>query len=319
MVDKIVRYFSDPKYQIGKWLYKRFPDWMPDKWYIETMWRMCMGYNINLKAPKTFNEKLQWLKLYDHNPLYTTLVDKYAVKQWVAEKIGIQYVVPTLAVYDSAEDIDIAKLPNQFVLKCTHDSGSVIICKDKSKFNLNEAKIKLSQAMNVNYYKIAREWPYKNVPHRIIAEPFLGKQKSPNDYKFFCFNGKVKYFKVDFNRFSNHFANYYNRSGELQHFGESAIPTSESIKLTIPKKFLDEMISRAEVLSRDAKFMRVDFYSENENVWFGECTLYPAAGFNPLTNNSMELDWGGNRQIVNKLQAEILLTINSSALMVNRR
>lgn len=250
-----------------------------------------MGYKINLRNPKTFNEKLQWLKLYDHNPLYTTLVDKYAVKQWVAGKIGIQYVVPTLAVYDSAEDIDIEKLPNQFVLKCTHDSGSVIICKDKSKFNLDEAKIKLSRALNINYYKVAREWPYKDVPHRIIAEPFLGRRDSPNDYKFFCFNGKVEYFKVDFNRFStNRCANYYNRFGELQHFGESAIPTSDSMEISIPQEVLNEMIFKAEILSRDTKFMRVDFYSENGNVWFGECTLYPAAGFNPL-HDSLEFDW----------------------------
>lgn len=266
---------------------------MPDKWFIETMWRICMNYKLDLTNPHTFNEKLQWLKLYDRNPLYTTLVDKYAVKKWVGEKIGEQYIIPTLATYKSTDEIDLDDLPDKFVLKCTHDSGSIIICKNKNTFNLAEAKDKLSKALKRDYYKVAREWPYKNVPHRIIAEPFLGEKDSPNDYKFFCFNGKVKYFKVDFNRFSNHTANYYNRAGELQYFGESAIPTSESMELTLHKEVLDEMISKAEVLSKKTKFMRVDFYEENRDVRFSECTLYPAAGLNPLTDESMELDWGG--------------------------
>lgn len=152
MFKKIKRYLADPYWALGCDLIKKHPNWMSDEFYIRTLWRMVMGYKLDLKNPKTFNEKLQWLKLYDHNPLYTTLVDKLRVKDWVAEKIGAQYVIPTLAVWESAEDIDISKLPDQFVLKCNHDSGSVVICKDKATFNFVAAKEKLGKALQHNFY-----------------------------------------------------------------------------------------------------------------------------------------------------------------------
>lgn len=292
-MDKLIKYIKDPNYQIGKLFIRHCPKLMSDKYFISVTWKKCFGYKLPWKNPRTFNEKLQWLKLNDHNPLYSTLVDKYAVKKWISEKIGAQYVIPTLGVYQSVEDIDIETLPNQFVLKCTHDSGSVIICKDKRDFNFDEAKSKLSKALKRNYYYVAREWPYKNVPHRIIAEPYLGKIEAAEDYKFFCFNGKVKYFKVDYNRFSNHIANYYDRNGEFQPWGESGLPISDTIHLSLPQEVLEEMIAKAETLSEGTKFMRVDFYSDNGEVRFGECTLYPSAGFNPLTDVIMEEKWGG--------------------------
>lgn len=157
MLQKLKRYLSNPYYALGYDLMKICPNVMSDRYYIRTLWRIAMGYDLDLKNPKTFNEKLQWLKLHDHNPLYTTLVDKLRVKDWVSEKIGSQYVIPTLATYNSVDEIDMDKLPNQFVLKCNHDYSSVIVCKDKSMFDLEIVKIKLERALNYNYYWNARE------------------------------------------------------------------------------------------------------------------------------------------------------------------
>ena len=168
---------------------------IPDSIYLRYAYKKLMGKNLNLRKPKTFNEKLQWLKLHDRNPLYTTLVDKYAVKSWVAEKIGDSYVIPTLGVWNKFENIDFEKLPNQFVLKCTHDSGSVVVCKDKSCFNKELAERKLNDCLKRNFYYQFREWPYKNVPPRIIAEPYVEDQKCAElrDYKFYTFGGEPKY------------------------------------------------------------------------------------------------------------------------------
>ena len=145
MFKKVIRYASDPYYALGYDMIKKCPRLMSDKFYLSVLWKMVMGYELDWKNPKTFSEKLQWLKFHDHNPLYTKLVDKYRVKQWVADKIGKQYIIPTLEVYDSVDEIDLNKLPDQFVLKCNHDSGSVVICKDKSTFELEVAKKKLGE------------------------------------------------------------------------------------------------------------------------------------------------------------------------------
>ena len=290
---KIIRYIKDPYYQFGKLLLRYCPKLMTDRYFISVKWQKCFGYKLDWNNPRTFNEKLQWLKLHDHNPLYVTLVDKYAVKQYVADKIGEQYIIPTLAVYNSVDEIEMDKLPSQFVLKCTHDSGSIIICKDKNSFDLVGAKQKLAKALRRDYFYTNREWPYKDVSRRIIAEQYLGSAENANDYKFFCFHGKVEYFKVDYNRFTNHIANYYDRKGNLQSFGETGLSTSGKFRLTISKEILDEMISKAEALSCGTKFMRVDFYEIDGQVRFGECTLYPSAGFNPLTDERKEIEWGG--------------------------
>ena len=158
------------------------------------MWKKYMGYELDLEHPKTFNEKLQWLKLYDRKPIYTTLVDKYRAKQWIADKIGEQYMIPTLAVYHSVDEIDLEPLPDKFVLKCNHDSGSVVICKDKFTFDLGAAKEKLGKALKENYYWDSREWPYKHVKRCIIAEKYMEDEAGNDivDYKMMSFNGKVK-------------------------------------------------------------------------------------------------------------------------------
>ena len=146
---------------------------IPDSIYLKNAYKKIMGKNLNLRTPKTFNEKLQWLKLHNRNPLYTTLVDKYAVKNWAARQIGDSYIIPTLGVWDKFEEIDFEKLPNQFVLKCTHDSGSYFICKDKSKLDKIEAQKRFTKALKRNFFYSGREWPYKNVHPRIIAEQYM--------------------------------------------------------------------------------------------------------------------------------------------------
>lgn len=408
--------------------------WLPDEIYLKLLFRFKMGYKLNLRNPQTFNEKLQWLKLYNRNPEYTTMVDKYAVKAYVASIIGEEYIIPTLGVWDKPEDIDWDSLPNQFVLKTTHGGGGggVFICKNKKTFDKEAAISKLNQSLASDIYKSLREWPYKNVPKRIIAEKYMapdignsdlldfkfycfdgipklimvaggrhssdkrfayydtqwnpinlqwgaprpdkdfekpeqlqhmlktasqlannlpharidlycighnvffgeitmfdasglekinptdidtylgslvklpiknggGKRLIINgeikevksnynelkDYKFFCFNGKVKFFKVDFGRFVEHHANYYSPEGKLLDFGEQAFLPDSSYKIVLPEN-INEMVFLAEKLSIGIPFLRVDFYNLNGRIYFGELTFYPASGFGKWTSDEAD-------------------------------
>lgn len=407
---------------------------IPDKLYLSLRYRCIMGSWINWKNPHTFTEKLQWLKLYNRKPEYTTMVDKYAVKEYVAKKIGEEYIIPTLGVWDKPEDIDWDSLPNQFVLKTTHGGGGggVVICKDKTTFDRASAIAKLKESMASDIYSGLREWPYKNVPKRIIAEKFMAPEKSPalkdlldfkffcfngepkflyvsdtpshsltflntdwtitdfgrddyhplnkipekpenleemltiasklsagiphvrvdlynidkhiffgeltlftgsgfipfnpkefdgklgdlltlpnaigggkylivkgeitelkteydelKDYKFFCFNGKVKFFKVDFGRFVEHHANYYDTDGNLLPFGEKSLEPDPNYIIELPNN-LKEMISLAERLSKNEPFLRVDFYNVEGKIYFGELTFYPASGMIPWTTEEAD-------------------------------
>ena len=172
---------------------------IPDKLFLKLRYFKSCHKFPNLKEPKTYNEKIQWLKLHDKNPLYTTLVDKYEVKKYIADKIGEEYIIPTLEVWDSFDDIDFDSLPNQFVLKCTHDSGGLVICNDKNKLDIAQARKTITSSLKNNYYWSGREWPYKDVKPRIIAEKYMEDSQTEElrDYKFFCFNGRVQCYKVD--------------------------------------------------------------------------------------------------------------------------
>ena len=269
--------------------------WLPDATYLKLLYRFKMGHRLDLKNPQTFTEKLQWLKLYNRKPEYTKMVDKYAVKEYVAKKIGEEYIIPTLGVWDKPEDIDWVSLPNKFVLKTTHGGGGggVVICKDKATFDKTTAIAKLKESMASDIYSYLREWPYKNVPKRIIAEKFLAPEKSPAlkdlpDYKFFCFNGKVNFFKVDFGRFVEHHANYYDTDGNLLPFGEKSFEPDPSYNIELPNN-LNEMISLAERLSMKEPFLRVDFYNVNGNIYFGELTFYPASGMGKWTTEEADV------------------------------
>ena len=252
---------------------------IPDKLYLRIMHNLMVGENLNLRAPKTFNEKLQWLKLYNRRHEYQRMVDKYEVKQYVSNIIGSQYVIPTLGIWNSFDEIDFDKLPNQFVLKCTHDSGSVVICKDKSTFDVKKARDKINKGMRNDLFWYGREWPYKGLKRRVLAEEYMEdtSTKELRDYKFFCFHGQVKCCKVDFDRFIEHHANYYDTEKNILKIGECICPPDFEREIEMPNS-LDEMKKLAEMLSKNIPFLRADFYDANGQVYFGELTFYPASG-----------------------------------------
>lgn len=280
MIQKIVEAIRNPKH-VALFLLRKFSGCFSDELYLKILFRLKMGYPLNLQSPCTFNEKLQWLKLYNRKPEYTQMVDKYAVKEYVAKLIGEEYIIPTLGVWDRVEDIDFEILPNQFVLKTTHGGGGggVVICKDKAIFNQEEARKRLQQSLDSDIYRNFREWPYKNVPRRIIAEKFMVDESGVElkDYKFFCFNGEVKCFKVDFDRQIDHKANYYTPNWMLMPFGEEVCPPDYSKRLHNPVNF-ETMLSLASRLSQNIPFVRVDFYNVNGLIYFGELTFFPASG-----------------------------------------
>lgn len=250
----------------------------PDKLYLQLLFRCKMGCWVDFESPKTFSEKLQWLKLYNRNPLYTTLVDKYAVKKWVVEKIGDNHIIPTLGVWEKADDIDFDKLPNQFVLKTTNGGGGdVILCKDKSHLNKENAINHLNIGLKKNIYKTLREWPYKNVTPRIIAEQFITDgNKSLIDYKVLCFDGDPKLIEVHEGRFNSHTQDFYDT--EWNHL--SIIQgTPSSGRIVEKPSFLEEMLNLSSLLAKNMPHVRVDWYFASNKLLFGEMTFFDASGF----------------------------------------
>ena len=255
-------------------------DFLTDKAYLKFMYRVRMGKKLNLKNPQTFNEKLQWLKLYDRKPEYTVMVDKEAVKQYVADKIGAEYIIPTLGVYNNFDEIDFDKLPNQFVLKSTHDSGGVIICKEKSTLDKIMAKEKIERSLKTNYFWRGREWPYKNLKPRIIAEKYMVDESGYElkDYKFFCFDGVPKFLLVAKDREKGKEAKYDYFDENFNHLPFTKGHPSSEPPYFKPDGF-EEMKELAEKLSKDIPHVRVDLYNINGKIYFGELTFYPASGF----------------------------------------
>lgn len=234
---------------------------------------------LNLKHPQTYNEKIQWQKVYDHNPLYTQLADKYAVREYVADKAGEQYLIPLLGKWDRFEDIDFNSLPNQFVLKCNHDCASVIICKDKKTFDVEAAKKKLKRALNRNFYYGYAEWQYKDIVPCILAEKYMqdGESDDLRDYKFQCFSGKPYSCRIDIGRFTDHRRNVYDMEWNLLpwqkgHYKNSDVPVEK------PKGF-DEMVEVVKKLSDGLRQVRVDLYNINGHIYFGELTFTNGGGY----------------------------------------
>ena len=279
-MNKIIKYIKKPSNVLLYLMNKNFFKWIPDEKYIKIKYKLEMNQKFNLKEPRTFNEKLQWLKLYDRKPEYTKMVDKYEAKKYVADIIGEEYIIPTLGVWDKFEDIEFDKLPKQFVLKPTHTSGNVFICKDKEKINYKQLRKMINKWLKRDYYLVHREWPYKNIKPKIIAEQYMVDDSGMKlkDYKFFCFNGITQTILVCSNRngsFKN--TNFYDINWNLQPFTrEKHKNSNEQIK---KPKNLDEMITVAEKLSKDIPFVRVDLYEINGKVYFGELTFYPSSGF----------------------------------------
>ena len=252
---------------------------IPDKLFLKLKYRIKFKRSLNLKNPKTFNEKIQYLKLFDRRKVYTQMVDKYEAKKYVSNIIGDNYLIPTLGVYNNFDKIVVEDLPKKFVIKCTHDSGSTIVVKNKDEFNIEKIKNNICKRLNFNYYYMHREWPYKDVKPRIIIEQYMEdkRDKSMHDYKFFCFNGEPKYCLVCTDRDTNLKETFFDLNWNIAPFKRP----NHAIDNTIEKpKNLKLMIELSRKLSKDLPFVRVDFYEINGKVYFGELTFYPASGFN---------------------------------------
>ena len=258
-------------------------DKLDDNKYLEKKFKVKIGKTLNLNNPITFNEKLQWLKLYDRRPEYTMMVDKYKVRDYIADQLGGEYLIPLLGVWDDPDEIDFDALPNQFVLKCNHNSGlGMCICKDKSKLDIKKVKEELRKGLRQDYYLTGREWPYKNIPRKIICEQYMedsSQKDSLTDYKFFCFNGVADCVMVCLDRFSGDTKFYFfDKNWELKRLNIRGKNAPEGF--TIPKPIcMDEMFRIAEQLSVGMPFSRIDLYECNGKVYFGEITFFPDSGF----------------------------------------
>ena len=260
--------------------YGKYDD-MPDAEYLSRKFLAVCGRSLPLDAPQTFNEKLQWLKLYDRKPEYTVMVDKYKARDYISEKIGSQYLIPLLGVWDDPNEIDFNALPDKFVLKCNHNSGlGMCICKDKSALNIKQVKANLRRGLCQDYYLTGREWPYKDVPRKIIAEQFMKSDAGGlTDYKVHCFNGEPKLILVCKDRFTSTglTEDFFTSSWEHLDILRPAHPNS-SAEIAKPEE-LPEILTLAKQLSEGIPFLRVDFYIIEHKVYFSELTFYPAAGF----------------------------------------
>lgn len=267
--------------------------WIPDKLYLNICYKAAFGKKLNLENPETFNEKLQWLKLYNRKEIYTSMVDKYEVKKYVADIIGEKYIIPTYGVWENFDDINFSKLPDKFVLKCTHDSGGIVICKDKKSFDLKKARSKINKSMKRRFFYVGREWPYKNVKPRIIAEKYMETQESDDlqDYKLMCFGGKVYYTLVCQDRYANSGLreSFFDNNWNLTTFRRKNPLCKGNVQK--PQSF-DEMVLLAEKLSDKIPFLRVDFYEIDGRPYFGEMTFFPGNGFEKFEPDEYDLCLG---------------------------
>ncbi len=276
-MNKLKKLRSNP-WLLLSFVLKKIAPIVPDKVQLSLLHKVYAGKLVNWKDPKTFSEKLQWLKIHNKRPEYTDMVDKYAAKQYVAKRIGQEHIIPTLGVWGHPEDIDWDSLPNQFVLKTTHGGGGggVFICKNKTSFDRKYCIKALKKALLSDLYIVFREYPYKDVPRRIIAEQFIESNQSDLiDYKIYCFGGNPKYIQVIQNRSTKETIDFFDTNWKHQEFfGLNPIARPAG---------LETMLKSAEVLSKDTPFLRVDFYQTETNVLFGEMTFFPASGFGVFT------------------------------------
>ena len=277
-MNKIIKYFKNPSRFIW-FLGARNIIPISDEYMLKVIYKCAFNKKLDLINPRTFNEKLQWLKLNDRKDIYTTMVDKYEVKKYVSDLIGEKYIIPTIGIYDKFNDINFDVLPSKFVIKCTHDSGGIVIVKDKKLLDKKKAKKKINKSLKRNYYYPSREWPYKNVKPRIIVEKYIeNANEELIDYKFFCFNGVCKVVLVCSERFSsnNMCETWFDENWNFLDITESGHRTNINIKK--PKNFelMKELCSK---LSANISFLRVDFYEVNDKIYFGELTFYPASGY----------------------------------------
>lgn len=279
--------------RIGKNTFLKF---ISDEKYLKLAFRIKMGQKLDLDSPRSFNEKIQWLKIHDRNPLYTELADKYTVKKYISSLIGEEYIIPTIGVWDNYDDIDFDKLPNQFVLKCTHDSGGLVICRDKKDFDKYKARERIRNSLRRNFYWAGREWPYKNIKPRIIAEKYMedGGRHGLRDYKFFCFSGIPRILYVS-EGLENHMTariSFFDLEGnELPFHRNDYQPLGETLKL--PSNF-NEMLSISNTIAKNIcnPFVRIDLYSINNQTFFSEVTFSPCGGLLPFEPKEWDIKLG---------------------------
>lgn len=254
-----------------------------DKTYLKLLFPLCTGYKLDLKKPVTYNQKLQWLKIYYRKPIMTKMVDKYEAKQYVKETIGEEYVVKNFGIWNSFDEIDFNSLPSQFVLKTTHDQGGIVICKDKNQFNYDAARKILNSHLKRKYYYLSREWPYKDVHPRILAEEYMVDESGIElkDYKFFCFNGKVKALFIASDRQSGKEVKF-DFYDENFNFLDIVQIHPQSGKINIKPMNYDKMVLLAEKLSANFPHVRIDFYNINGKIYVGEFTFFHHGGLVPF-------------------------------------
>lgn len=283
---KIIKMLMSPNLVARVLFGKIAPRINNDRLCIKIQYFLCFGVRCNLDKPKTFQEKLQWIKLNDRKPIYHQMVDKYDAKKFIAERIGDEYVIPTIGLWDKFDDIDFGRLPNQFVMKNTHDSGTYFICQDKNKLDILQVRKRLLiDERKIDYYYYYKEWPYKGLKHRIIAEPLLndGKGDYLTDYKFFTFNGEPKFFYVTSNRgceggLKEDFFDVDGNLMEINQLGYYNNPKTPDIPVNLSK-----MIEFSRILSKDTYHLRVDFYEIKGKMYVGEMTFFDGGGFHPFT------------------------------------
>ena len=273
---------------------RNYLNWMPDIMYLKIQYRLALHKKLNLDTPVTFNEKIQWLKLYDRKPEYTMMVDKYAVRKFIADTIGEAYSIPLVGgPWNSFDEIDFEKLPNQFVLKCNHDSGGLVICKDKTRFDKNAACKKIRKSLRRNFYWANREWPYKNVKPCIIAEQYMVDDSGYElrDYKFFCFDGIPKVMFIATDRSGHNSTKFDFFDMDFNHLPlTNGHPCAD--KTPEKPKCFDEMIRLARILSKGIKQVRVDFYEISGKVYFGEMTFSHWGGKVPFKPEEWDYKFG---------------------------
>ncbi|MBQ7410444.1 MAG: glycosyl transferase [Clostridia bacterium] len=264
-----------------------------DKKYLKILYKFIMKKECDFDSPKTYNEKLQYLKLYNRNPLYTKLVDKFEVKEYVKKIIGEEYIIPTLGVWDSFDEINFEELPEQFVLKCTHDSGGLVIVTDKSKFDKKKAKRKIEHCLKRNYFYNNREWPYKDIKPRIIAEKYMVDESGYElkDYKFFCFDGKAKSMFIATDRSADTETCFDFYDMDFNHLPFTNGHPNATKLINKPDKF-EEMIKISELLSKDLIHARVDLYNINGKIYFGEITFFHWSGLVPFVPEEWDYKFG---------------------------
>ncbi len=287
---KSISVFENPRSIITYLGKHQLLKWLPDKVYIKLAYRFEMGRKLNLDKPTYYTEKVQWIKLYDRKPQYTTYVDKYKVRDYIASTIGKEYLIPLYSCYNSPDEIDISKLPDQFILKCTHGSAMNYICINKKSYNPDLVKTLFNKWLKTNWFYYGREWAYKDVPPRINCEQLLTNHGSiPDDYKVMCINGIAIGVEVHADRFKGHKIDVYDRDWKQMNLMTN-IPGTNTI-IPKPAKF-DEMISLSEQLAKDSYTVRIDWYIVDNKLYFGEITLYQSSGYLEKGNDTIDTMMG---------------------------